>query len=126
MSPRESNDEPVDASSTDAKLRDAQRAYDEGAMTVWDLRAVERQHLDMQPPIGLDVRPRRGMLAVDREGDAWRYGNSRWTCLSPVDGRRILNVARLPHAPVVRAYGPLRPIGSRGEYPYRTIRGRGA
>ncbi|PZE28373.1 hypothetical protein [Curtobacterium sp. MCLR17_042] len=111
-------------SGSDAALRDAQRAYDAGSIPIWDLRAVERLHLDAQSPIGLDVMPRRGMVVIDREGDAWRYGNSRWTCLTPIDGRHIRNVARLPHAPVVRTYGPLRLIGVRGEYFYRTIRGR--
>ncbi len=50
---------------------------------------------------------RRGAVVVDRDGDRWRRGNTRWNCLAPVDGVRVLRVGRLPWSALVRMYGPL-------------------
>jgi hypothetical protein len=54
------------------------------------------------------VEPRRmGAEVRDREGDLWRRGRTRWSCLAPVDGVRIERVARLPWYALVDQYGPV-------------------
>jgi len=50
---------------------------------------------------------RRGALVRDRDGDVWRRGNTRWSCIAPVDGVRVQRVARLPWSAVQSFYGPL-------------------
>lgn len=50
---------------------------------------------------------RRGAVVVDRDGDRWRRGTTRWTCLAPVDGVRVRSVGRLPWYALVSMYGPL-------------------
>lgn len=51
---------------------------------------------------------RRGAVVVDRDGDRWVRGTTRWTCQTPVDGRRIRSVGRLPWYALVSQYGPVR------------------
>ena len=51
---------------------------------------------------------RRGAVVVDRDGDRWRRGTTRWTCLTPVDARRVQQVGRLPWYALVDRYGPVR------------------
>ncbi|GAB2734657.1 hypothetical protein [Nocardioides pakistanensis] len=56
----------------------------------------------------LDMEPtRRGTVVRDRDGDLWRRGNTRWSCLAPVDGERVTRVGRLPWYALKRQYGPL-------------------
>lgn len=49
----------------------------------------------------------RGSLVRDRDGDLWQRGNTRWTCQTPPDGRRITSVGRLPWYALADRYGPL-------------------
>lgn len=46
-------------------------------------------------------------IVRDRTGDLWERGRTRWTCLTPVDGRRILRVARLNWSGLNSMYGPV-------------------
>lgn len=46
-------------------------------------------------------------LVRDRAGDLWERGRTRWSCLAPVDGRRIQRVARLNWSNMVSMYGPV-------------------
>lgn len=58
---------------------------------------------------GLTQEPkRRGAIVVDRDGDRWRRGNTRWNCMAQVDGVRVLRVGRLPWSALKSMYGPLR------------------
>lgn len=50
---------------------------------------------------------KRGSLVRDKDGDLWKRGNTRWTCQAPVDGRRVLQVGRLPWYALLSEYGPL-------------------
>lgn len=59
--------------------------------------------------LGRDEEPkRRGALVVDRDGDRWRRGNTRWTCTAPVDGVRVTRTGRLPWFALIDRYGPVR------------------
>lgn len=51
---------------------------------------------------------RMGARVVDRDGDTWRKGRTRWSCEAPVDGRRVTSVGRLGWGDLVSRYGPLR------------------
>lgn len=51
---------------------------------------------------------RRGAVVVDRDGDRWVRGTTRWTCQARVDGARVQQVARLPWYALVDRYGPVR------------------
>jgi hypothetical protein len=115
------DDEPV---VTAAELAAAQEAFAAGATDVWALVDVEKRHLSRRVPLHADSLLKRGMVARDRFGDAWRRGNTRWTCLSPVDGERIQSVARLPHSELLSQYGPVVQIRTDGIWDYKTIRGR--
>jgi hypothetical protein len=53
---------------------------------------------------------KRGALVRDRDGDLWRRGTTRWSCLAPVDGVRVRRVGRLHWGDLVRTYGPLTPV----------------
>lgn len=55
----------------------------------------------------LDEPKRRGALVRDRDGDVWKRGNTRWTCQTPIDGKRVQSVGRLPFYALVSMYGPL-------------------
>ncbi len=46
-------------------------------------------------------------VAVDKDGDEWVRGRTRWWCTAPVDGRRIRRVGRLPWHALVSMYGPI-------------------
>lgn len=85
---------------------------------------AERAHLAAVAPLTEEFRPSVGMIVLDRDGDAWEFGRTLWTCRTQPDGGRVVQVARLPHAALVREHGPIRPIGDRAEWRYRTIRGR--
>jgi len=109
---------------SDDQLSEAQQRFDRNALGVWDLVALERAHLAAQEPLGTEAEPKRATVVIDREGDAWRFGNTRWTCITPVDGTRTTSVARLGHKVLVDHYGPIRIIGHTPTWRYRTIRGR--
>lgn len=49
-------------------------------------------------------------LVRDRAGDIWERGRTRWTCTAPVDGRRILRVARLYWSSLSSMYGPVQVV----------------
>lgn len=117
-------DDSAEPVATDAELAAAQEDFAAGATDVWALVAVEKRHLKARVPLQADSPLKRGMVARDRFGDAWRRGNTRWTCLSPVDGERIQSVARLPHGELLSQYGPVVQIGAGGTWDYKTIRGR--
>lgn len=51
--------------------------------------------------------PKRGTRVRDKGGDVWRFGRTRWTCETPIDGIRVTAVGRLPTATLERWYGPL-------------------
>lgn len=104
-----------------AAAREAHRENRPGAY--YDLAAAEKAHLAAREPLASEA-PKRGTIALDRDGDAWKWGNTRWTCLAPVDGERILRVARLPHSAFLSEYGPARVIGDSKSWFYATIRGR--
>nr|WP_278101885.1 hypothetical protein [Microbacterium proteolyticum] len=55
----------------------------------------------------MDEPLKMNSLVRDRAGDLWERGRTRWTCCAPVDGRRILRVARLPWSALVSWYGPV-------------------
>lgn len=54
-----------------------------------------------------DEPKRRGAVVVDKDGDHWQRGNTRWTCTAPVDGARVTRVGRLPWSALVSVYGPI-------------------
>jgi hypothetical protein len=109
---------------TDEELIAAQQNYALGEVTVWELMALEKLHLQAQPEIAPDAPARRGTVAIDSQGDAWKRGTTRWTCTTSVDGQRIRSVGRLPQNELLRQYGPLRQIGTKDSWTYTTIRGR--
>lgn len=55
-----------------------------------------------------------GALVRDREGDLWRRGRTRWSCLAPVDGTRVRRVGRLPWFALVHQYGPVEVVDQEG------------
>ena len=110
---------------TDTELRDAQERSRTGSIDdVHALPKVEQAHLDAQPELTTEDRQKMGTIAIDREGDTWRWGRTRWTCLTPIDDVRVLSVGRLPQGPLIRQYGPLKVIGDKNGWRYQTIRGR--
>jgi len=106
------------------------RAGELPASAAYDLLAAERVLLAAAPD--LDVVPAYQSIIIDRDGDAWQIGRTRMTCLTPVDGRRILRVARLPirigwkFGEYPAAYAPFKLLrdGAHGPWLYETIRGR--
>lgn len=108
---------------TDDELTAAQKRFDTDPTAFWDVADVEKRHLAGQPALESGTTLKRGTIVLDEAGDAWRYGNTRWTCMTPVDGTRILRVARLGTGDLIRDYGPVRIIGG-AAWKYRTIRGR--
>lgn len=68
-------------------------------------------------------QPAPASIVLDRFGDAWERGRTRWTCITPVDGARIVSVARMPWSALAGRYGPVRLI-RQGAYAwvYDTIR----
>lgn len=59
--------------------------------------------------LGYDDEPkRRGTIVRDRDGDRWRRGSTRWTCMAAVDGVRVLRAGRLHWSALVDMYGPIR------------------
>lgn len=52
-------------------------------------------------------KPKMDTRVVDRDGDVWRFGRTRWSCEAPVDGVRVTRVGRLPTSELKRMYGPL-------------------
>lgn len=50
---------------------------------------------------------RRYAVVQDAEGHRWERGTTRWTCLSPVNGRDVTAVGRLGWSSLVSMYGPI-------------------
>jgi hypothetical protein len=50
---------------------------------------------------------RRYAVVRDVDGHLWKRGNTRWTCQSPINGRDVTRVGRLPWSSLVSEYGPL-------------------
>jgi hypothetical protein len=110
---------------TDETLRRVQERSRAGILEdVWALSGVERAHLNQQPLLTADDKPKMGTIVIDRDGDAWRWGRTRWSCLTPLDGIRVINVGRLPQSALISQYGPIRIIGDKNSWRYDTIRGK--
>lgn len=62
-----------------------------------------------KPTIDPETREplRRGALVMDKDGDVWRRGNTRWTCQTPVGTNGVTNIGRLPWYALEAKYGPL-------------------
>lgn len=114
---------PAETAPTDEELVAAQARFDTDPSTIWDLTSIERRHFDAVPPMGEEI-PHRGTLVRDKHGDAWRRLQSRWVCMSPIDGDRVTQVGRLNQSALIQMYGPIRVVGDRAGWRYRTIRGR--
>jgi hypothetical protein len=108
----------------DARLADAHARFDAGEITVWALAALEHRDLADRPTLEVGMRVPRGTLVLDRDGDVWRKGNTRWTCLVSGDGGRVRAIGRLTQSELLRQHGPVREIGTQSRWRYRTIRGR--
>lgn len=61
----------------------------------------------MSGDVLLEEPTKRGTLVRDKDGDLWRRGNTRWSCLAVVDGERVRRVGRLPWFALLGQYGPL-------------------
>lgn len=109
---------------SDSALTDAQHAFHTGSIGVWELVTIENDHLRAQEPVEASAVPRRSTVVIDRVGDAWRLGITRWTRTTQVDGVQTMSVARLTHGDLVTQFGPIRKIGNGGGWQYETIRGR--
>ncbi|WIE81424.1 hypothetical protein [Curtobacterium sp. MCSS17_016] len=105
-------------------LDDLHARYDAGDINWDDLSKAEREHLAAQPPTDEHTTYKMGTLAIDKDRDVWRNGRTRWSCTADVDGERIRNTARLPQFAMMRQYGPLKVIGDKNGWTYKTIRGR--
>lgn len=57
--------------------------------------------------IGAEEPRRRYARVQDADGHQWERGNTRWTCLSPVNGRDVTQAGRLPWSYLVAEYGPI-------------------
>ncbi|SJN43862.1 hypothetical protein FM104_12990 [Microbacterium esteraromaticum] len=94
----------------------------------WELIAAEREHYLAQEPVEFsgDSRPAPGNIVLDRDGDGWEFGRTRWTQLSGNDAKYL----RAPGLMPPRKHGPYRLIGPSHtgdratEWTYRTIRPR--
>jgi hypothetical protein len=105
-------------------LEDLHARYAAGDIDWNELAKAEEDHFDAQPAIDEGTTYKMGTLAIDKDRDVWRNGRTRWSCTADVDGERIRNVARLPKSAMLRAYGPLKVIGDKNGWTYKTIRGR--
>lgn len=72
----------------------------------------------------LDEPMKMGSLVRDKDGDLWQRGRTRWSCLAPVDGVRVLRAGRLPWYELARQYGPLELVRA-GRPPNREGEDRG-
>lgn len=107
-----------------ASWRSTRRHID---MTIaWELIEAERKHFEAQAPADFDVanRPRPGTIVVDKDGDGWVFGRTRWTQISGNDDKYL----RFPGLKPESMYGPYRIIGRERsgdkptEWTYRTVR----
>ncbi len=105
-------------------LEELHARYAAGDIDWNELEKREREHFDAQPVLDPDAKYKMGTLAIDKTRDVWRNGRTRWSCIAEVDGIRIRNVARLPQGTMMRQYGPLKVIGDKNGWAYKTIRGR--
>ena len=105
-------------------LQDLHARYDAGDIDYAELANREREHFDAQPPIDERTVYKMGTLVIDKDRDVWRNGRTRWSCTAEVDNERVHNVARLPQHAMMRQYGPLKVIGDKNGWTYKTIRGR--
>lgn len=94
----------------------------------WELIAAEREHFLAQEPVAFSAasRPAPGTIVLDRDGDGWEFGRTRWTQLSGNSSKHL----RVPGLKPQQALGPYRiigrsyPGGRATEWTYRTIRPR--
>lgn len=63
----------------------------------------------------MDEPLKMGSRVLDRQGDIWRRGRTRWTCTAAVDGRRVMRVGRLHWHALEATYGPLQIVPTRME-----------
>lgn len=95
---------------------------------VWELSSAERLHFNAQDPVDFSAedRPQPGSIVLDRDGDGWEFGRTRWTQLSSNESKPL----RMPGWQPDTQFGPYKLIGRtiRGgkptEWRYRTIRPR--
>jgi hypothetical protein len=93
-----------------------------------ELSSAEWAHYKAQEPavFTVDNRPKSGTIVLDKDGDGWVFGTSRWTQISGNDDKFL----RVPSLAPWNGYGPYRVIGRRRpggkptEWVYRTIRPR--
>lgn len=85
----------------------------------WELLAAEKAHYLAQDPVEYDVehRPPMGIIVMDRDGDAWEFGRTRWTLLSNRSNKHL----RRPGFTPPSEYAPYREIGKRGRGARPTI-----
>lgn len=112
---------------TKGEAREA-RPWRDGSMSAWKYLyataerptgGLARKYLaDLErrgkrAPTSVDEPQSRGALVRDKDGDLWRRGNTRWSCLAPVDGVRVLRAGRLPWHALKSQYGPLTVVEDR-------------
>lgn len=94
----------------------------------WELIAAEREHYLAQDPVEFsgDSRPAPGIIVLDRDGDGWEFGRTRWTQLSGNSEKYLRAPGLMPprkHRPY-RVIGRSQAGGRATEWTYRTIRPR--
>lgn len=94
----------------------------------YEVMNAEQAHYAAQEPAVFDAgnRPKPGTVILDRDGDGWVFGRSRWTQVSGNNDKFL----RVPGVMPWTQYGPYRIVGRRhpgdrpSEWVYRTIRPR--
>lgn len=92
----------------------------------WELSSAERKHFQAQQPVEFSStsRPRSGTIVVDKDGDAWEFGRTRWTQISGNESKHL----RVPGLQLPAEFAPYRiigrtkPGGDPTEWAFRTIR----
>lgn len=73
-----------------------------------DVKTATREEiLAAHEAIRTEEPRRRYARVADADGHQWERGNTRWTCLAPINGRDVTAIGRLPWTDLVRMYGPL-------------------
>lgn len=94
----------------------------------WDLARAEKLHYLAQEPVEFTATDRAplGTILMDKDGDGWEYGRTRWTQISGNDRKYL----RVPGVMPPREHGPYREVGKRGRagaptsWRYRLVRPR--
>lgn len=105
-------------------VQEAQQRYDAGDFSFEDLRRLEEADLASRPAVERQDELTRGTVVIDHLGHAWEIGPSRASRTTPVDGRRVRSVVRVVTGTLITEFGPIKVIGDRAGYIYRTIKGR--